>query len=191
MDEQDIEIESRVIRVSQPEFFSRELFPEHPELVEWAKREFKHTGTTLLRRDEELGQRIVADLLLGRTTRQIAAAYRVGRNTIAGIFRELSSRGRVEPMKRRIADLLNECCLLGLEDLASALAQGRISAGQLPVLVGILFDKSLLANGDAAVRIAMERPRGISVEVVRTELLALLAPAAPENKSSATTQEIQ
>lgn len=107
----------------------------------------------LTERDQSLVDAILSSFVAGATQRQIAERFKVSRNTIAQMVRRAEADGRIEPYKERLGARLGRAVEAGLEHWTEAVESGKVSAGQLPIAIGIFVDKKALLAGEATSRV--------------------------------------
>jgi len=122
-------------------------------------------------RDVQLVDAVLGAFAGGVSQRRIAAAFKLSRNTVAALIRRAEDAGRIEPYKGRLSGKLARAIEAGLEQWTDAVEAGQLSAGQIPVAVGIFQDKKLLLDGEATSRV--EHQERVNVEDVMERLRRL------------------
>lgn len=166
----------------QVALFTEEQLPHRDDLVELVKRGFDHNAKRLMEGNELVCRDVMVALLRGVSGRRIARDFKMSRNSVAGIRKEMEKRGLVEPLKKEISGLLGDIISMGLEDMKDAIAEGRLHASQLPVPLGIFMTHKALVDGDPTVRVESGRPVELSVESVTAHF---------ERMKKASVQEVQ
>lgn len=178
----------------QPPLFSIFDLPTNPKLAglakDWEPGKWKHTGAGLLS-DEELCELVCTDILSGLSQRAVARKYGISRNSITPVMEELESRGKLEPLKRRLSRKLGIAFELSVETAIEMLEEGRVPANVIPVMGGVFADKKALIDGEPTsigeVRIETTAEAFLKkLEAARSRLIECHAPPAlPEPTTDA------
>ena|SRR2546430_39377 len=141
-----------------------------------------------------IGKRVLCDnLLSGVSRRVIAERYNISRNTVNAIRQVMDSRRELEPLKKEIARRLDRCVIYSLENLEQALADGEISAGQLPIAAATLMDKKGTLEGQPTARIEHVSTRKVTPEFLNAKLDSLTSPNlanTPDSASGGNTAQL-
>lgn len=138
------------VSVQAPDYAQRPLFddsqyPEGHELVMPEVEQRKRFTGSVLARNRERYLEVVRALGQGLGRRQIARAFGISTHTVQAIFEREPELVATERLKT--GTQLRRVVRMSLDALEEALAEGKISAGQLPVATAILLDKSAAWDG--------------------------------------------
>jgi len=130
---------------AQRPLFDESQFPEGHELVMPLIEQQKRFTGAVLARNRERYLEVVRALGQGLGRRQIARAFGISTHTVQAIFEREPELVATERLKT--GTQLRRVVRMSLDALEEALAEGKISAGQLPVATAILLDKSAAWDG--------------------------------------------
>lgn len=171
-----------------PFLFDEEQLPVRNDVVS-AVREgrYKHTGARLLE-NEELALQMVEKLTLGWGLKRIAKAMHVSKHSVREARDTLVRQGKLAPYKERVVKLFEEIVEVGASAYLDALEEGDVPAGQIPVGMGIVFDKRALAMGEpTAIGAGLAGPASEELSVERLNAwFAGLKPLVIEEKPAPT-----
>lgn len=132
----------------EPFLFDYDSLPVREDLVECVRQErYKHTGARL-RDDEELTQRVVNRLCLRHGIERIARDEHISPMSIRAAREVLVSQGKMGGFVKRFQQRAEEIIEAGMEAFYQGILSGEVSPGQLPVGLGIIFDKRALSLGE-------------------------------------------
>lgn len=150
-----------------PFLFDEDDLPVREDVLSAVRTErYRHTGQRLLE-NEQLALQLVEKLMLGWGTKRISRALRVSKHTIRAAKESLVLQGKLAPYKERVVKLFEEIVEVGATNYRDALEDGLVPAAQIPVGMGIVFDKRALAMGEPTAigaGLATGRPEELSVE---------------------------
>jgi hypothetical protein len=151
-----------------PFLFDEANLPVRNELIERVRR-YQHTGARLLE-DDELTVKVIGLLMMDTPIKTIATNLNISPKTIRAARDELVKQGKLAPYKERVVRLFEQIIETGSENYLEALEKGTIRPDQLPVGLGIFFDKRALALGEptsiGAVAGLGDAKRELSVEAL-------------------------
>jgi hypothetical protein len=108
----------------------------------------KYTGSTILKR-RELVEAVCECLVLHWSERSIAERFKISRKSVPVIRLWAEANGKLAPYKERISKRLAGAFELGLDTWEEGVRDGRVKPDQIPVAMGIFFDKRQLVEGEA------------------------------------------
>jgi hypothetical protein len=155
-----------------------DLFPDL-NLVELARgweppaRRGEFTGSTL-GKDEQLCHQVCEAVLLGHSTRKIARACGISRNSVKAIMGVLEERGKIEPVKRRLSGKLAGVAEACVDHLLEGAEDGAIPYNVAAIAMGIALDKKALLDAEPASVVVGEVQEDLRIESVN-KLIAGLA----------------
>lgn len=130
------------------DLFDEEQVPVRPDVLQLVKEgQYHHKGVRLLE-NEQLCLRLVELLLVRWGMKKIAAELRISKHTVRAARDELVRRGELAPWKERVLAKFNEIIEAGADRYLEGIEKGTISAAQIPIGLGIIFDKRQLALGE-------------------------------------------
>lgn len=131
-----------------PFLFDEDSLPVREDLVQIVKDgRYKSTGARLLD-NEVMALRMVELLTLRWGIKRIARDLGVSPHSVRAAREALVARGELAPYKERVIKLFEEIVETGAGAYLTALEEGAVPAGQIPVGVGIFSDKRALALGE-------------------------------------------
>lgn len=149
----------------EPFLFDYDSLPIREDVVECVRQErYKNTGARLLD-NEELTQRVVTRLVLRHGIERIAREERISPMSIRAARDVLESQGKIGGYVKRSVQWIEDIVEAGLRAYYEGIISGAVSPGQLPVGLGILFDKRALALGEPT-------SIGVSAVNLRPEVLS-------------------
>lgn len=132
----------------QPPLFDYAALPVRPDIVQIVQESrYVHTGARLLD-NEELTARVVERLCLRHGVKRIAQEMGISPHSIRAAREVLVAQGKMAPFVKRFTDKVQDILEIGLERFEDGVDSGAVHAGQLPVGLGILWDKRALALGE-------------------------------------------
>lgn len=134
---------------------------------EAAERYHRHTGRRL---DRNVAEAIVERRALGMSERSVAETFHVSRNTVAALMQEAERLGKLEPVKARLGRRLGLILDLATDEIVERLRTGHIPDNVLPILLGVVFDKKSLLDGDPTIRIEERIEVALTPEDMRSML---------------------
>lgn len=148
-----------------PFLFDDAQMPVRSEVLQSiALRRYEHTGVRLLENDA-LALRLVELVLAGWGVKRIAVEMQISKHTVRAAKEELERQGKLAPLKERIVRTLGHAIEAGAEKYRDAIEDGFIAPAQIPVGLGILFDKRALALGEpTAIQATAGKTEELSVE---------------------------
>lgn len=176
-----------------PFLFDQDNLPVRDDVVKAiATGAHKHTGARLLD-NHSLVLRMVELLMAGWGLKRIAKEMQVSKHSVKAARDALVARGEMAPYKQRIVAKIEDCIEQGLDNYADALDRNMVPAAQIPIGMGILFDKRALALGEPT---SIAGPAAAGQEELSVEKLNAwvdsLKPAkvTPADSSSGETPQI-
>lgn len=181
-------------RVSQREVLADRQNPEQPALfddqqypIEAAALEsirtsrYEHKGLRLTD-DDAKALRLVELLTLNWGVKRIAREMCVSPHTVRAARRLLAAQGKLAPYKQRVVEAMEDIIEAGVSSYRDALEDGKIQGAQIPVGLGIIFDKRALALGDPTTIAAGsgQSNQGLKVEDLNAYLATLPSCKSPE-----------
>jgi hypothetical protein len=172
-----------------PFLFDYDLLPVRDDMVEIVRTgRYVHTGARLLD-NEERTQLVVNRLCLRHGVERIARDMGISPNSIRKMRACLVAQGKMDGFVKRFTSKVEDTLEAGLEAFYQGILSGEVHPGQLPVGLGILFDKRALALGEptsiAVGATAQLRPEALSVKTLNSWVEALTvdseSTALPEN----------
>ena len=118
-----------------------------PVLESIRQHKYEHTGQRLVE-DDALAFRLVELLCLGWGCKRIAREMCISVHTVRAAKQLLEKQGKLAPYKERFRALSEEIIEVGARQYLDALEKGKVPAAQIPVGIGIIFDKRALALGE-------------------------------------------
>lgn len=169
--------------MNQPALFSVESLPDSPETVAAAKT-WERTGKALSK-DEERVTAIVEEVVIGVSFRKIAKRHNISRNSITTCVQILSERGKLEPLKQRMAQKLGTLAEMATDYTMDLIDAGVLPAQCAPIVIGVASDKKALLEGSPTEVIAVQSVQGEDVLAKLRRLKAQAQQALPDNQSGA------
>lgn len=173
---------------STPALFGEDGLPVRADLVEAiVQGRHKHTGERLLENHEHVGL-LVELLLQGMGVDRIAKRMGVSKWSVIAARDALVARGEMAGWKERIARRSELAVEDGLAAWHEGVLNGSVKPAQIPIGLGIIFDKRQLAMGEATAisgTAAVADPSKLSVDRLNSALQSLEAQSigqAPEPK---------
>jgi hypothetical protein len=156
--------------------FDLDALPIREDVVEIVRTErYRNTGARLLD-NEELTQRVVNRLCLRHGVERIARDEHISPHSIRAARDVLVAQGKMAGFQRRFIQRSEEILEAGLEAFYAGILSGDVGPGQLPVGLGIVFDKRQLALGEPTSISATDRgvkPEALSVQALNQQLESL------------------
>lgn len=160
--------------LEQAPLFDESQLPVGRELLMPIEEQRHRFSGELVARNQARYQAIVAALGEGISMRSICKAFAVSQHTVEGI-RERDA-ALVATEKERTGRKLRLLVRMAVDRLQEAFEKNELSAGQLPVTLGILVDKSLNWEGQSTQTVTLRH------EIDQSKVLAFFASlAAPLN----------
>lgn len=132
----------------QPPLFDYDSLPVRPDIVQIVRESrYVHTGARLLD-NEVLTAKMVERLCLRHGVKRIAQDMGISPHSIRAAREELVAQGKMAPFVKRFTDKVQDILEIGLERFEDGVDSGAVHPGQLPVGLGILWDKRALALGE-------------------------------------------
>ena len=119
-----------------------------PVLEAVRQRRYEFTGARLTDDDEKC-LRLVELLMARWGVKKIAREMNISPHTVRAARRALTQQGKLAPYIQRVVETMEDAIEAGVSRYRDALEDGTISASQIPVGLGIIFDKRQLATGAA------------------------------------------
>lgn len=144
-----------------------EMFPELGLLEasrEWEPGKVPERTGKILLKDWERCERVVDRILRGESQRDIAEAEKISRNSLRVIVENLTARGKLEPLKKRLSRRLGHIAEALSEDLLRDAESGALPANVKPIALGIVLDKKALLDGEPSQIVEVRRE--LSVEAL-------------------------
>ncbi len=155
---------SYALDVSRPLEF--EFMPEvEVRLVEIAGGTF---SGKILEKDRQLVDAVLGAHASGIGKERIAGAFHISKNSVRGIIERARESGKIDPYKKHVSKSLGRAIESGIERWSEAVEEGNIRPDQIPVAVGIFFDKKQLLDGEVTSRV--ERVAAPSVDDVLAKM---------------------
>jgi len=150
-----------------PFLFDYDSLPVREDLVEITRvGRYVHTGARLLD-NEEQAQRIVNRMMLRHGIERIARDEKVSPHSIRKMRAALVAQGKMAGFVKRFVESVEEIIESGMIRFHEGILSGEVHPAQLPVGLGIFFDKRALALGEpTAISVgasAQLRPEALSV----------------------------
>lgn len=160
-----------------PFLFDYDLLPVRDDMVEIVRTgRYVHTGARLLD-NEERTQLVVNRLCLRHGVERIARDLGISPNSIRKMRAVLVAQGKMDGFVKRFTAKVEDTLEAGLEAFYNGILSGEVHPGQLPVGLGILWDKRALALGEpTAISVgatAQLRPEALSVKTLNAWVEAL------------------
>lgn len=175
-----------MLAIQQPDLFDVSLLGDGGELL-LPESEQRHRFTgDVVAQNQARYVAIVKAIGEGWTMRKIEEWFRVSHHTVLAIRRRDPQLVATE--KERFARKLNQARELAADQLVDALEDNKIAAGQLPVALGILTDKSLALAGEPNVRVSVRRE--LSVDELR-RAFQTMAGVSPDSQSAVITVDCE
>jgi hypothetical protein len=156
--------------------FDLDTLPIREDVVEIVRTErYRNTGARLLD-NEELTQRVVNRLCLRHGVERIARDEHISPHSIRAAREVLVSQGKMAGFVKRFTARCEEILEAGLEAFYAGILNGDVAPGQLPVGLGIVFDKRALALGEPTSISGTDRgvkPEALSVQALNEQLESL------------------
>lgn len=141
----------------QPSLFDQDGEPAHPAVLALVvARRYEHTGVRLTE-DEEKCQRLVELLQLKWGVARISKEMSIAKATVRAARRALAAQGKIGPYMQRVTEGLEDAIEAGIYAYRDAQENGKIAPAQIPVGVGILWDKRAAARGEATTIVGSAR----------------------------------
>lgn len=119
-----------------------------PVLEAIRQRRYEHVGARLT--DDDTACLRLVELLMARWgVKKIAREMNISPHTVRAARRALTQQGKLAPYVQRVVETMEDAIEAGVARYRDALEDGTISAAQIPVGLGIIFDKRQLATGAA------------------------------------------
>ena len=119
-----------------------------PVLEAVRQRRYEFTGARLTDDDDKCVR--LVELLMARWgVKKIAREMNISPHTVRAARRALTQQGKLAPYVQRVVEAMEDAIEAGVANYRDALESGTISAAQIPVGLGIIFDKRQLATGAA------------------------------------------
>jgi len=119
-----------------------------PVLEAVRQRRYEHVGARLTD-DDERCLRLVELLVARWGIKKISREMNISPHTVRAARRALTAQGKLATYVQRVVESMEDAIEAGIANYRDALEDGRISAGQIPVGLGIIFDKRQLATNQA------------------------------------------
>jgi DNA-binding CsgD family transcriptional regulator len=119
-----------------------------PVLEAVRQRRYEHTADRLTDDDQKC-LRLVELLLARWGVKKIAREMNISPHTVRAARRALTQQGKLAPYIQRVVETMEDAIEAGVANYRDALEGGLIPATQIPVGLGIIFDKRQLATGAA------------------------------------------
>jgi hypothetical protein len=173
--------------LEQPPLFDESQLPVGRELLLPEEEQQRRFTGAVVARNQSRYQAIVQALGEGLGVRQICRAFGVSHHVVQ-VIRERDA-ALVATEKQDTGRKLRRLVRLALERFEDGLANGEITAGQIPVATGILIDKSLAWEGHQQ-PITVRHELELDQWKLRAMFAALQAPVidvelAPDSESGA------
>ena len=134
--------------MNQPALLDDSQLPVCLPVLESIKdRRYEHQGVRLLE-DDAKALRLVELILARWGVKKISREMSISPHTVRAARRALVLQGKLAPYKQRVVEMMEDAIEAGMANYRDALESGQVSAGQIPVGMGIIFDKRALAMGE-------------------------------------------
>lgn len=167
----------------QPALFDDQQLPIEAAALESIRTQrYQHTGARLTD-DDAKALRLVELLTLNWGVKRIAREMNVSPHSVRAARRLLAAQGKLAPYKQRVVEAMEDIIEAGVTSYRDALEDGRIQGAQIPVGLGIIFDKRALALGEPTTIAAGsgQSNQGLKVEDLNAYLSTLPSCKTPEN----------
>lgn len=118
-----------------------------PVLEAIRSRSYEHRGVRLLE-DDAKALRLVELLMARWGVKKISREMNISPHTVRAARRALVIQGKMAPYKQRVVEMMEDAIEAGIERYRDCLENGTVSGAQIPVGLGIIFDKRALAMGE-------------------------------------------
>lgn len=133
---------------SQPPLFDDRQYPAELGALESVRtRRYECKGVRLVD-DDTKALRLVELLCLKWGVKKISREMNISPHTVRAARRLLAAQGKLAPYVQRVTEVMEDAIEAGMTQYRDALEDGLVSAGQIPVGIGIIFDKRALAKGE-------------------------------------------
>lgn len=162
---------------AEPYLFDEEQMPLRPDVVDLVQQgNHRHTGARLLE-NEKLCLRLVELLMAKWGIKRIGRELGVSKWTVKAARDALVARGEMAPWKERVVGIFNDIIESGAQVYRDGIEDGKVPPAQIPVGMGIVWDKRALAVGeptsiDLAARVQVDA-KALTVERIKAAILAI------------------
>lgn len=133
----------------QPALFDDAQFPVCLPVLEAVRaKRYEFKGVRLVE-DEDKALRLVELLVARWGVKKISREMHISSHTVRAARRELTRQGKLAPYVQRVVESMEDAIEAGINNYRDALEDGRINPTQIPVGLGIIFDKRQLATNQA------------------------------------------
>lgn len=133
---------------AQPALFDDAQFPVEAAALESIRaRRYEHQGVRLTE-DDAKALRLVELITLKWGVKKISRDMMVSPHTVRAARRLLVTQGKLAPYKQRVLEAMEDVIESGIVSYRDAIEEGRVSGAQIPVGLGIIFDKRQLILGE-------------------------------------------
>ena len=167
---------------AQSALFDDSQFPVEAAALESIRgRRFEHQGVRLTE-DDAKALRLVELITLKWGVKKISREMMVSPHTVRAARRLLVTQGKLAPYKQRVLETMEDVIEAGIVSYRDAIEEGRVSGAQIPVGLGIIFDKRQLILGEpTSIRAdGVVQDDGLKVEDLNRYLEVLPSCKAPE-----------
>jgi predicted transcriptional regulator len=135
--------------IQQPGLLDDSQFPVCLPVLEAVRhRRYEHVGARLTE-DDGRCLRLVELLMARWGVKRISREMNISPHTVRAARRVLTQQGKMAPYVQRVVETMEDAIEAGMCNYRDALEEGRISPTQIPVGIGIIFDKRQLATNQA------------------------------------------
>lgn len=132
----------------QPALFDQDGEPAHSAVLALVvARRYEHTGVRLTE-DESKCQRLVELLQLRWGVARISREMCIAKATVRAARRTLAVQGKIGPYQQRVMEGMEDAIEAGVYAYRDAQENGKIAPAQIPVGVGIFWDKRAASRGE-------------------------------------------
>ena len=155
----------------QPELLDDSQLPVCLPVLEAVRaKRYEFTGVRLVE-DDAKALRLVELLLSRWGVKKISRDMHISPHTVRAARRELTRQGKIAPYVQRVVESMEDAIEEGINNYRDALEDGRINPTQIPVGMGIIFDKRQLAMGQAtSISTRIEAGDDLKVEAINAYL---------------------
>ena len=137
-----------------PTLFDDQQMPTRLDVLRAVQeKRYEHKGVRLLE-DEQQALRLVEMLMARWGLKKIARAMGISKWTVKAARDALVSQGKMAPYKQRVVELMEAAIEAGLEHYVAGIEEGLVAPAQIPIGMGIVWDKRALALSEPTAIVA-------------------------------------